>query len=497
MGSGRGSQTPGGAAIDAAAQDRALIQAALGRLRRRLRLARAVVAGARFLLPGAALACGALLLKGLWPAAPLAAAGLLAGSAALGIAYGALAPLPASRVAALADRRLGLKERLTAAAEHLRLDSPDDLALAQLAETARRIRGLDLRRTFPLTPPAETRLLLPGGALLLALALLPALSIPLPSGGPDAPPPAAEPAPEPAPEPALQPKLPTTALPTELFPRGAEREVQRGPLGAHDQPGELAAAFRDSKLGERRPDFNSFIRQGDDRLKLLARPESLPDLSRDFTQNPYQLLLRRMQADLQSGRLQGLSWEQIERLLSELGPDGRRGDGGALADELAEGLRQPAPGGADKMLSALSRALNRLRDRSEAGQGSGRPLRQAPAAGQPGSGAGKGEPSGQEGASPGGSQAGTGASPETRGSPTDRLPGERQDANLEGDPRQGPTPSYDTNLSGPGAANASRLPYLEVLTRYQRMMEEALAREPIPRSYREQVKEYFQSLERR
>ena len=55
--------------------------------------------------------------------------------------------------------------------------------------------------------------------------------------------------------------------------------------------------------------------------------------------------------------------------------------------------------------------------------------------------------------------------------------------------------SYDTNLSGPGARNASRLPYLEMFSQYQTQMEEALTKEPIPFNYRQQVKEYFRSLE--
>ncbi|HTU00817.1 MAG TPA: hypothetical protein VMG58_03335, partial [Candidatus Sulfotelmatobacter sp.] len=70
------------------------------------------------------------------------------------------------------------------------------------------------------------------------------------------------------------------------------------------------------------------------------------------------------------------------------------------------------------------------------------------------------------------------------------------DATLEGEARSGRTESYDTNLSGPGARNRSHLPPLSVFSQYRRMMEEALTKEPIPFNYREQVKTYFQSLER-
>jgi hypothetical protein len=92
-------------------------------------------------------------------------------------------------------------------------------------------------------------------------------------------------------------------------------------------------------MSQQRPDFGSFVKQGDDRLKLLARPEALPDLQRDFTQNPYQVMIRRMQEQLRAGSLQGLSWEQIERLMSELGQtEQRMGGGSDIADELMREL---------------------------------------------------------------------------------------------------------------------------------------------------------------
>jgi hypothetical protein len=68
---------------------------------------------------------------------------------------------------------------------------------------------------------------------------------------------------------------------------------------------------------------------------------------------------------------------------------------------------------------------------------------------------------------------------------------------LEGDMREGQMEAYNTNLSGAGGQNPSRLPYMDVFSQYQKMMEETLTKEPIPFNYREQVKEYFRSLEAR
>lgn len=481
--------------------DRELIRATLCALSRRLRLVRALAAGVRFLAAGLLLALIPLLAKGLFPAhAPLLAAGLTLGLGALGFLYGLLAPLPDSRVARLADGRLRLRERLTSAQEQLVVPAAGeapDMIRAQLAETAARLREIRPAAAFPFRLPPEGGWAAPLAALALALALLPPLPIRLPAGGAERGTPEAKSEEEPPREQPLPQKLATPAVPDTLFPKTGEREAAHGPAASREQMGDLAATFQDTKMSQQRPDFGSFIKQGDDRLKLLARPESLPDLSRDFTQSPYQVTVRRMQEQVRSGRLQGLTWEQIERLLAEMGQSGQR-FGGGLPEELMSELERERGGSGDKMLDALSRALSRLRDRGEAGQGRGRSLREAPSR-ERGAGQGRGEGQAGQGEddTPGGSLPGTTPSLQTRGDPTPRIGGDKQDSTLEGDPREGRMEAYDTNLSGPGTQNPSRLPYMEVFSQYRKLMEEALTKEPIPFNYREQVKAYFHSLENR
>jgi len=484
--------------------DRELIRRTLGFLGRRLRFVRAVVACVRFLVVGLAVALVPLMAKGIFPlGGPLAAAALVGGLASLGFLYGLLARLPADHAARLADAGLQFKERLTSARELLaerRPNVPDDsdMVRAQLAETASRLREIRARRAFPLRLPPEARWVLPVAALALALTLLPPIPFRLPAGGGDSPGERVKVDEQAAQGKPLEQKLATPAVPDRLFARTNERQMQRGPLSARDQKGDLNALFQDTKMSQQRPDFGSFIKQGDERLKLLARPESIPDLNRDFTQSPYQVMIRRMQEQVRSGRLQGLTWEQIERLLSEMGQSAQRFGGSGLPDDLMSELQHEGGGSTDKMLDALSRALNRLRDRDEAGRGKGRGLREA-RRGERGSGKDRaeGEQGMSEDGSTGGSLPGTGRSFETRGDPTARIEGEKQDSYLEGDLREGQMEAYDTNLSGPGTQNPSRLPYMEVFSRYQKMMEEALTKELIPFNYREQVKEYFRSLENR
>jgi hypothetical protein len=484
--------------------DRELIRITLRSLSRRLRLARAFAASVRFLIVGLALALVPLLTKGLFPTAgPLVAAGLAGGLALLGVLYGLLAPLPAAHAARLADQRLHLKERLTSAREHLSAaggpGDAADIVRAQLAETAARLREIRAQDAFPPRLPREAGWVAPVTALALALFLLPPLPLRLPAtGGESADREAKADEEDQAREKPLQRKLATPAAPDKLFPKTKEREVQRGPLSSRAQTGDLAAVFQDTKMSQQQPDFGSFIKQGDERLKLLARPESIPDLNRDFTQSPYQVMIRRMQEQVRSGRMQGLSWEQIERLLSQMGQSAQRLGNSGLPDDLMSELQQKGGGSTDKMLDALSRALNRLRDRDEAGRGKGQNLREAPGQ-QRGSGQQRGE-GGQgqsEDDSTGGSLPGTGKSLQTKGDPTPRIGGEKEDSTLEGDPREGQMEAYDTNLSGPGTQNPSRLPYMDAFSQYQKMMEEALTKEPIPFNYREQVKEYFRSLENR
>jgi hypothetical protein len=481
--------------------DRELIRTTLRALSSRLRLVRAVAAGTRFLVIGLALALVPLLLKGFLPGVgPLAAAAIAVGSGLLGVLYGLCLRLPASHTARLADGRLHLKERLTSAREHLEpaAGPADDVVRAQLAETALRVRDLRSAAAFPFKIPAEGRWAPPVAALAVTLAILPPIPLKLPAIGSEPPPQeAASEAEEPR-EKLVEQKLTPPGLPADVFKKVEEKDVQRGPLSAHEQPGDLNATFRDTPMSQQRPDFRSFIKQADERLKMMARPEALPDLSRDVTQSPYQMMIRRMQEQMQAGKLQGLTWEQIERLLSDMGQSGQRmGGGGGLPDELMQEL-QGQGGSPDKMLEALSRALNRLRDREQAAQGrGGKNLREAPSRQADGRQGTDGQGTDGQDAGTGGSLPGTEPSLQTRGEATARVDGEKQDSMLEGDLREGQTEAYDTNLSGQGADSPSRLPYMEVFSQYRKQMEEALAKEPIPFSYREQVKEYFRALESR
>ena len=53
---------------------------------------------------------------------------------------------------------------------------------------------------------------------------------------------------------------------------------QKGATGAAATAGDLSAIFKDTSLANQRPDFNSFLKKGDERLKMLEQMDRIPDL---------------------------------------------------------------------------------------------------------------------------------------------------------------------------------------------------------------------------
>ena len=92
---------------------------------------------------------------------------------------------------------------------------------------------------------------------------------------------------------------------------------------------------------------------------------------------------------------------------------------------------------------------------------------------------------------------GRGRSNSPKGEATQRLRGNPYDVGVEGESRRGRKDGYDTNMTGRGGQMGSRLQYLGVVGQYRKMMEDAIARESIPRDFHSQIKDYFQALDER
>ena len=90
--------------------------------------------------------------------------------------------------------------------------------------------------------------------------------------------------------------------------------------------------------------------------------------------------------------------------------------------------------------------------------------------------------------------AGNGPGGQPKGDPTSRLHAKPYDSKLEGDQGRGKKDSFETNMFGHAAQVPSRLQTGAVFDQYRTMMEDAIAREQVPRDYQPQVKDYFRAL---
>jgi hypothetical protein len=480
---------------------------ATSRLTRLIRQRRALYYGVRGLTWGLCLAVLPVVFRAQigWWALPVAG-GIAAGAALIGSLYGILLRVPAVEALGLADRAFDLKDRLATARDLLARPERGALADAAIADAEHHAGQLRLERAVPWLWPRELKIL---PVPVLALAVLPYLP-PVPVL--DVSIPAFTPATE-------EEKKPETAGPQQSIERPAPKKVEKvervemqdrdyqtrpNPESREHAKGDLAAAFKDTNVATKRPDFSSFLKQGDDRMRLLERVDSLPDLQRDFTQSQYKVMFRKSRSLLSGIDPRQLTPEKLRQLLNEMNRMGRRpGSGGGgegdWGQEMMEGAEALDKGQMDKAMEAMERALEKMRaqeERERGGKGlqSGRTGRdrdrERGGAGRPG----EDEPDFGEGQ---GSLPGKGTNPGWRGDPTNRLGQNPFDIGVEGQMRKGRRESYDTNMLGKGALNPSRLPSMSVVTQYRKMMEEALAKEAIPLDYRSQVRDYFQALEER
>jgi hypothetical protein len=472
------------------------------RIATQVRWRRAEHYAVRGLFYGALAGALLLLLKFLLGPWSLPAAGicLLIGALA-GAAWGLLKRVPAGDAARLADRYYGLQDRVTTALEWSSRSDRPPLVEALIADATARVAALTPRQVIERRWPRETRWLpLP---VLGVLALLVTPPIPLPTGRlMDISPSTEEEARERPEAGTLEQErraLPRTALKPPSF---EERDfMQRGTSGAAATAGDLSAVFKDTSLGNQRPDFNSFLKKGDERLKMLEQVDRLPDLQSDFTASQYKMVFKKSKALTGGLRPDQISPQKLKELLEEMERLGRKG-GSNLGSEVSEGMEALEYGQQDKAMEAMEKALNKLRAmeeqqrsgknlrggrESERGRGSDRDRGRGGGGGADDQDFGEGE----------GLLPGKGRSQNPKGEASQRLRANPYDVGVEGESRQGRKDGYDTNMTGRSGKMASRLGYLGVIGQYRKQMEDTLAREQVPRDFHGQIRDYFQSLDER
>ena len=262
--------------------------------------------------------------------------------------------------------------------------------------------------------------------------------------------------------------------------------------------------LREALLAGQAPDFNSFLKKGDERIRMLEQVDRLPDLQQDYTQRQTKVVFQRAKALRGGLDPSKVSPEKLRELLNEMERLGRKGAGpNNWSGDVYEGMEALEGGQTDKAMEAMERALSKMRAMDERGR-DGKTLRGGRdgdrRGGQRGQdrGAGQGAP-GDESDFPEGEGLlpGRGRSANPKGDPTQRLRASPYDVGVEGESRPGRKDALDTNMVGRGGNMPSRLQYLGVLGQYRKMMEESIAREQVPRDFQAQVKEYFQALDER
>lgn len=432
-------------------------------------------------------------------ALPLAIALFVAGGVA-GLVRGWWRRVPPLEAARVADRAFGLEDRVATALEWAARDDRTPLVGALLADAASRVEGLRVQQIVRRIIPREGTLVPLPLAVAVVLMLAPPLPIPSARLGDFTTATPEEPTKDRADSGMLEERSRQVAKDPLRRPAFEEREfAQRSGTGGAATAGDLSAIFKDTSLATQRPDFNSFLKKGDDRLKLLEQVDRLPDLQSDFTNTQYKMVFRKSK-ELTSGlRPDQISPQKLKELLEEMERMGRKG--GNWGSDAAEGMDALEYGQQDRALQAMEKALNKMRSMDEQQQRSGKNLRGGRERDRGGRGRDRGGsgmgPEDQDFGEGEGLLPGKGRSSSPKGEATGRLRASPYDVGVEGESRRGRKEAYDTNMTGRAGKMESRLQYLGVVGQYRKMMEDAIAREQVPRDYHTQIKDYFQALDER
>ncbi len=303
---------------------------------------------------------------GLWLAGGLLVAGALAGAA-----YGFLLKLPAADVARLADRGYGLADRISTALEWANRSDRTPMIEALVADAEAHAQRLDARRIIARRFPREAKLV----PLPLAAGLLLSISppIPLPQGS--------------LPNFSVsreddedKPKDRAGEIETSERAKPVKRDpVQRAEVmeknlvprmgsGGPTQPGDLSAIFKDTSLGAKTPDFNSFLKKGDERIRMLEQLDRLPDLQQDYTQRQSKVVFQKAKSLKGGLDPSKVSPEKLRELLNEMERLGRKGGPNNWSGDVSEGMEALEGGQTDKAMEAMERALSKLRSMDEKGR---------------------------------------------------------------------------------------------------------------------------------
>ena len=472
----------------------------LRRIRREIRRRRAEFYGLRGAFWGGMAGLVVLLVKqGVGGTAPWVAGGLVLVGALAGLVYGAARRIDRLDTARVADRAFGLHDRVATTLEWAERADRTPLVEALVADTRARVEALQMKRVVRHELPGEARFLPLPLLACLVLALMP--PTPMPSGRfPDMLSGGEEDREDRTRSTMLEET--TRALAKDALKRSSFEErdfAQRAGGSGATTAGDLSAIFKDTSLANQRPDFNSFLKKGDERLKMLEQMDRVPDLQSDFTSSNYKMVFRKSKALTGGLKPNQISPQKLRELLEEMERLGRKG--GNWGGDAMEGMEALEGGQTDRALEAMQKALEKMRamddaERSGKGLRGGRENERGSRSRDRGRGDGMGGDE-QDFGEGEGLMPGRGRSGSPKGEATQRLRANPYDVGVEGESRRGKKEGFDTNMTGRGGSMASRLQYLGIIGQYRKQMEDAITREQVPRDYHDQIRNYFQSLDER
>jgi hypothetical protein len=477
--------------------DPAGLERLVHRVAAQIRRRRAEHYGLRGAFYGAVAAVVPLLAKGaIGAAAPAVAIALIVLGAGAGVVFGLALAAPRGDAARLADRAFGLEDRVATALEWT--GRPDRTPVVDLLvqDAIERVERLESRQVVRHVLPREARLLPIPLAVVVALSLAPALPLP----GVRMPDYSTASEEEAAKERAgkLQTSDRARATPENLKATTLDERAFERASATMARAGDRPALFKDTSLSGERPDFNSFLKKGDERLKLLEQMDSLPDLRSDFTQSQYKTMAQQSKALTAGKSPEQVPADKLRDLLKQMEEAGRK-DSSEAGQSAQKGLKALEDGNTDKAMDAMNRALNQLRQSDEQRKGAlnlsgGRQGDTGRRSTESGESQEQGNPEQEEPGTSKGKLPGKGPGTQPKGDPAARLGARGVDVSVEGEQGKGKTDSLETNMFGHAARVPSRLTTGSAFDQYRKMMEDAIAREQVPRDYQPQVKEYFRAL---
>src|SRR6516162_1004119 len=367
------------------------IEGLLRRVRREIRLRRAEYYGLRGVFWGAVAAVAVLLAKhAVGAKAPWIAAGLMVLGALAGVLVGAWRRIKRGDVARVADRAFGLDDRVATTLEWAGRPDRTPLVDGLVTDTVARVERLDIKRVVKRVIPREGQLLL--FPVLAALVLMIMPPIPMPSGRlPDFLSSTEEEREDRTGSSMLEETTRQLAKDSLKRPSFEERDfAQRAGGSGATTTGDLSAIFKDTSLANARPDFNSFMKKGDERLRMLEQTDRMPDLQSDVTNSQYKMMYRKSKALTGGLRPDQISPQKLRELLEEMERLGRKG-GNNWSGDAMEGMEALEGGQSDRALEAMQKALDKMRAMDES-QRSGKGLRGGRESERGGRGNGSGGP---------------------------------------------------------------------------------------------------------